>query len=136
MPLDSNPEIVGNLTFNNTSKEIDFTFQAETLTDSSQIQRIQSLSNKSRIGVVEGELLSGTKAITFRDALFEPILEHAIHDDSLVIYGEENRDWGGAFGVYRGLTELLPSHRLFNSPIAEAAIVGTAVGYAMAGGRA
>jgi 2-oxoisovalerate dehydrogenase E1 component len=136
LPLDSNPEIVGNLTFNNTSKEIDFTYQAETLTDPNQIQRIQSLSNKSRLGLVQGELLSGTKAITFRDALFEPILEHAIHDDSLVIYGEENRDWGGAFGVYRGLTELLPNHRLFNSPIAEAAIVGTAVGYAMAGGRA
>ena len=135
LPLHTNPEIVGELTFNNTTKEIDFNFEAETLTDPSQIQRIQSLSNKSRLGKVQDELLSGTKAITFRDAIFEPILEHAIHDDSLVIYGEENRDWGGAFGVYRGLTELLPNHRLFNSPIAEAAIVGTAVGYAMAGGR-
>ncbi|MEY3531126.1 MAG: hypothetical protein RLY68_128, partial [Actinomycetota bacterium] len=136
LPLHTNPEIVGELTFNNTTKEIDFNFEAETLTDPRQIQRIQSLSNKSRLGKVQDELLSGTKAITFRDAIFEPILEHAIHDDSLVIYGEENRDWGGAFGVYRGLTELLPNHRLFNSPIAEAAIVGTAVGYAMAGGRA
>jgi 2-oxoisovalerate dehydrogenase E1 component len=136
LPLHTNPEIVGELTFNNTTKEIDFNFEAETLTDPSQIQRIQSLSNKSRLGKVQDELLSGTKAITFRDAIFEPILEHAIHDNSLVIYGEENRDWGGAFGVYRGLTELLPNHRLFNSPIAEAAIVGTAVGYAMAGGRA
>ena len=136
LPLHSNPGIIGNLTFNNTSKEINLNFEAETLAVPSQIQRIQSLSNKSRLGIVQGELLSGTKAITFRDAIFEPILEHAIHDDSLVIYGEENRDWGGAFGVYRGLTELLPNHRLFNSPIAEAAIVGTAVGYAMAGGRA
>jgi len=33
--------------------------------------------------------------------------------------GEENRDWGGAFAVYRGLTEALPYHRLFNSPISE-----------------
>jgi len=53
-----------------------------------------------------------------------------------VAYGEENRDWGGAFAVYRGLTEALPYHRLFNSPISEAAIVGTAVGYALEGGRA
>ncbi|MDR0284343.1 MAG: dehydrogenase, partial [Propionibacteriaceae bacterium] len=51
-------------------------------------------------------------------------------------WGEENRDWGGAFAVYRGLTELLPYNRLFNSPISEAAIVGTGVGYAMCGGRA
>jgi len=46
---------------------------------------------------------------------------------TLVAYGEENRDWGGAFAVYRGLTEALPYHRLFNSPISEGAIVGTAV---------
>ncbi|MEI6916387.1 MAG: transketolase C-terminal domain-containing protein, partial [Armatimonadota bacterium] len=51
-------------------------------------------------------------------------------------YGEENRDWGGAFAVYRGLTEALPYHRLFNSPISEGAIAGTAVGYALEGGRA
>jgi 2-oxoisovalerate dehydrogenase E1 component len=57
-------------------------------------------------------------------------------DPTMVAFGEENRDWGGAFGVYRGLTEALPYHRLFNSPISEAAIVGAAVGYAMEGGRA
>ncbi len=34
------------------------------------------------------------------------------------------------------MTELLPYHRLFNSPISEAAIVGAAVGYALEGGRA
>jgi 2-oxoisovalerate dehydrogenase E1 component len=53
----------------------------------------------------------------------------------MVAFGEENRDWGGAFAVYRGLTEALPYHRLFNSPISEAGIVGAAVGYAMEGGR-
>ncbi|MEZ4622303.1 MAG: transketolase C-terminal domain-containing protein [Caldilineaceae bacterium] len=56
-------------------------------------------------------------------------------DPTMVAYGEENRDWGGAFAVYRGLTEALPYHRLFNSPISEAAIVGSAVGYALSGGR-
>ena len=33
------------------------------------------------------------------------------------------------------MTEALPYHRLFNTPISEAGIVGAAVGYAMAGGR-
>ncbi len=75
-------------------------------------------------------------AIQLREALYEAIAERAVLDDRLVIYGEENRDWGGAFGVYRGLTELLPYRRLFNTAISEAAIVGTAVGYAMEGGRA
>jgi 2-oxoisovalerate dehydrogenase E1 component len=56
-------------------------------------------------------------------------------DPTMIAFGEENRDWGGAFAVYRGLTEALPYHRLFNSPISEAGIVGAAVGYALEGGR-
>jgi 2-oxoisovalerate dehydrogenase E1 component len=54
----------------------------------------------------------------------------------MAAWGEENRDWGGAFAVYRGLTELLPYHRIFNSHISEGAIVGAGVGYALSGGRA
>jgi 2-oxoisovalerate dehydrogenase E1 component len=76
------------------------------------------------------------KAVTFRDSLFEAVLAKAIDDPSFVIFGEENRDWDGAFGVYKGLTELLPRHRLFNSPIAEASIIGAGIGYAMSGGSA
>ena len=79
---------------------------------------------------------AGGRAVQLRDAIYEAIAERAVADDRLIIYGEENRDWGGAFGVYRGLTELLPYRRLFNAPISEAAIVGSAVGYAMEGGRA
>jgi 2-oxoisovalerate dehydrogenase E1 component len=75
------------------------------------------------------------RAITLRDALFEAVLHHMIHDERLIAYGEECREWGGAFGVYRGLSDLLPYQRLFNSPISEAAIVATAVGHALEGGR-
>lgn len=100
--------------------------------------RVQAIARKSRSGVdpKTGEKLPENKAVSFRDALFEPIIHHFYHDHRLVAYGEENRDWDGAFAVYRGMTESLPYHRLFNSPISEAAIVGTAVGYAMEGGRA
>ena len=54
----------------------------------------------------------------------------------MIAFGEDNRDWGGAFGVYGGLTESLPYHRFFNSPISESTIVSSAVGYALMGGRA
>jgi 2-oxoisovalerate dehydrogenase E1 component len=99
--------------------------------------RVQSLRKKSRSGLdpQTGAKLGENKAVSFRDALFEAILHHFYHDHRLIAYGEENRDWDGAFAVYRGMTESLPYHRLFNSPISEAAIVGTAVGYAMEGGR-
>ena len=99
--------------------------------------RVQMLAKRSRSAYDEsGKRLSNTRCIGIRDALFEAILDMFYTDPTLVAYGEENRDWGGAFAVYRGLTEALPYHRLFNSPISEGAIVGTAVGYALEGGRA
>lgn len=102
-----------------------------------QNARVQQIAKKRRAGLdpTTGERLSESKAVSFRDAIFEAVIHHAYHDGRLVIYGEENRDWDGAFAVYRGLTESLPYHRLFNAPISEGAIVGTAVGYAMEGGR-
>jgi len=98
--------------------------------------RVQAIAKKSRSGIAEdGSILKATKAVTFGEALFETIIHHFYNDHRLVAYGEENRDWGGAFAVYQGLTEAIPYYRLFNSPISEAAIVGTAVGCAMEGGR-
>ncbi len=102
-----------------------------------QNPRVQQLAGRSRSGIDEsGKALPKARCIGLRDALFEAVLHRFATDPTLVAYGEENRDWGGAFAVYRGLTEILPYHRLFNSPISEAAITGTAVGYALAGGRA
>ncbi len=98
--------------------------------------RTKSLAGKSRSGIdAEGKPLPKAKCLHLRDALFECVIDRFYEDPTLVAYGEENRDWGGAFAVYRGLTEALPYHRLFNSPISEAAIAGTAVGYALSGGR-
>ncbi|MBN1556023.1 MAG: dehydrogenase [Phycisphaerae bacterium] len=98
--------------------------------------RTMQLAKRSRSGYDEnGKELSRQKCIGIRDALFEAIRDGFYTDATLVAYGEENRDWGGAFAVYRGLTEMLPYHRLFNSPISEGAICGSACGYAMEGGR-
>jgi len=100
--------------------------------------RVQAIAKKSRAGrdPETGEILSEGKAVSVRDALFEAIAHRFYNDSRLIAYGEENRDWDGAFAVYRGLTEAIPYNRLFNSPISEAAIIGTACGYAMEGGRA
>ena len=98
--------------------------------------RVKQLAKRNRFGLDDaGKPLSKQRCIGIRDALFEAIIDRFYQDPTLVAYGEENRDWGGAFAVYRGLTESLPYHRLFNSPISEGAIVGTAVGYALEGGR-
>jgi len=98
--------------------------------------RVRQDAKKARRGLAEnGERLSPMRAITLRDALFEAVLHHMVHDERLIAYGEECREWGGAFGVYRGLADILPYERLFNAPISEAAIVASAVGHALEGGR-
>ena len=99
--------------------------------------RVKSLKRKVRRAFDEnGKPVSPAKMFAFRDALFEAMIHRYSIDPTMAAWGEENRDWGGAFAVYRGLTEQLPYHRLFNSPISEAAIVGAGVGYALSGGRA
>ena len=111
--------------------------EPEFLLAKDETPRAKSLAGRSRSGVGEnGEMLPKSRCIAVRDALYEAIADRFYEDPTLIAYGEENRDWGGAFAVYRGLTEALPYHRLFNSPISEAAIVGTSVGYALEGGRA
>lgn len=99
--------------------------------------RVKALEGKARYAFdPDGKPVSKSKTYQFRDALFEALAHGFATDPTLAAWGEENRDWGGAFAVYRGLTELLPYRRLFNSPISEGAIVGAGVGYALAGGRA
>ena len=134
--LKSNPTIIGDMTFN--GEMINPASQAtDLLIDPADSKAVQSIARKSRSGFdAEGGILSPMRAVTLRDALSEAILHHLVHDESLIAYGEECRDWGGAFGVHRGFADIIPYHRLFNSPISEAAIVSTAVGYALVGGRA
>ena len=99
--------------------------------------RVQQIARRSRSAFDEsGKPLSKMKVMQLRDALFEAMIHRFSVDPTMAAWGEENRDWGGAFAVYRGLTEALPYHRLFNSSISEGAIVGSGIGYALSGGRA
>jgi 2-oxoisovalerate dehydrogenase E1 component len=110
--------------------------QPEVLIPKEENPRVKALARKKRYAFDEqGKPYSATQLFTFRDGLFEAMLYRFYEDPTMIAYGEENRDWGGAFAVYRGLTEALPYHRLFNTSISEGAIVGSAVGYALSGGR-
>ena len=109
--------------------------QPEFLQEIAENPRVKQISGKIRTATQDGKPVPKMKTYNMRDAVFEAMLHRFSIDPTMIAFGEENRDWGGAFAVYRGFTELLPYHRLFNSPISEAAIVGAAMGYAMAGGR-
>ena len=127
---------IGELMFSSQKVEKYEEREAEILLPYEENPRIKSNKRKSRSGLDEnGEPLPKAKVIAMRDALFEAMLHRFCIDPTMVAFGEENRDWGGAFAVYRGLTEALPYHRLFNTSISEGAIVGAATGYALSGGR-
>ncbi|WP_161565615.1 transketolase C-terminal domain-containing protein [Mycoplasma sp. ATU-Cv-508] len=99
--------------------------------------RYIQLTKKARYAFDQnGQEVSALRQYQIRDAIFEAVAQEATEQSSLIVYGQEHRDWGGAYAVWRGLTELLPYHRFFNTMIGEAAIVGSAVGYALCGGRA
>jgi 2-oxoisovalerate dehydrogenase E1 component len=136
LDLQKDPDGIGRHMFSNTSIEKLDDRPCETLIPFAENPRIKQIQKRSRNGLDEsGKELPKGKAVQFRDAIFEAVL-HGFHTDpTLVAYGEENRDWGGAFAVYRGLTEALPYNRLFNTSISEGAIVGSAVGYGLCGGR-
>jgi 2-oxoisovalerate dehydrogenase E1 component len=128
-------ELPGSVMFTNQRVERFDSREPELLQDPADNPRVQQIRGKIRTPAEGGKPVPKMKAYNVRDAIFEAMLHRFSIDPTMIAFGEENRDWGGAFAVYRGLTEALPYHRLFNSSISEAAIVGAAVGYALAGGR-
>ena len=134
--LDASGDAIGELMFSNETVDALDEREPEVLQVLDKT-RLNVTADKHRFAFDEqGEPQQKLKTLTYAEAIFEAMLHRFYTDPTMIAFGEENRDWGGAFGAYRGLTEAIPYHRLFNTPISEAAIVGTAVGYALAGGRA
>jgi 2-oxoisovalerate dehydrogenase E1 component len=128
---------IGDLMFSDGNVERMAEGNAEMLQQAAENPRVAAIAKKSRSGIgSDGKPLPKAQVVSLRDAIFEAVLHRFAIDPTTAAWGEENRDWGGAFAVYRGLTEALPYPRLFNTPISEGAIVGAATGYAMCGGRA
>lgn len=135
-PRMKNPDVIGEMMFSDESVDSFSNAKPDVLMPMEENSRVKRIAGKERFAFdADGKPFSKMKQYQLRDAIFEAIFDRFYKDASLIAYGEENRDWGGAFAVYNGMTEALPYHRLFNSPISEAAIVGTAIGYAMCGGR-
>ncbi len=137
MDLDKNPDAIESIMFSNEKKPSLDNRPAEMLMPKDEVPRVKDIAGKIRTAFdADGKPVSKMKRYNICDGLFEPIIDKFYEDPTLIVYGEDNRDWGGAFGVYKKMTEAVPYYRFFNAPISEAAIVGSAVGYAMCGGRA
>ena len=72
--------------------------------------------------------------IVIIDAINHALNEEMEHNKKMVIYGQDIADpKGGVFTATRGLSDRFGKQRVFNSPLAESSIIGTAVGMACAG---
>ncbi len=135
--FNKDPAIVERLMFSNQKVEAFTDRKPEFTLPKEEAEGYKKIKSKIRTPLDEnGKPVSKMKMYNLRDGISEVIWDRFYEDPTLVAYGEDCRDWGGAFAVYRGMMDALPHSRLFNSPLAEAAIVGTAVGYALSGGRA
>ena len=73
--------------------------------------------------------------ITYAQAINDAISEEMRKDDTVFMMGEDIGLYCGAFGVSRGMVQEFGEERIIDTPIAEQAYVGAAVGAAMTGLR-
>jgi pyruvate dehydrogenase E1 component beta subunit len=75
------------------------------------------------------------RTLTYAGALNEALRLEMRRDPAIYIAGEDVGQYGGIFGVTKGLLEEFGDKRVRDTPITESAIVGLAVGVAAAGLR-
>jgi pyruvate dehydrogenase E1 component beta subunit len=73
------------------------------------------------------------ETFTLAQALNRALADALEADDRVVVYGEDVGRLGGVFRITDGLQARFGEHRCFDAPLAESAIVGSAVGMAMYG---
>jgi 2-oxoisovalerate dehydrogenase E1 component beta subunit len=73
--------------------------------------------------------------MTIAKAINAGIKKQMQKNQKILVFGEDVAELGGVFRVTEGLLEEFGTNRVFNSPIAESGIVGTAIGLAMRGYR-
>ncbi len=73
--------------------------------------------------------------ITMREAISQALWEEMERDPDVFIMGQEVGVWGGTYAVTKGFYDHFGPRRVRDTPIAESAIVGAAIGSALTGLR-
>ncbi|GCE13335.1 alpha-ketoacid dehydrogenase subunit beta [Tengunoibacter tsumagoiensis] len=73
--------------------------------------------------------------VTYLEAISQAIREEMQRDEAVFLLGEDVGAYGGAFKVSAGLLEEFGAGRVIDTPMSEAAIIGSAVGAALMGMR-
>jgi acetoin:2,6-dichlorophenolindophenol oxidoreductase subunit beta len=73
--------------------------------------------------------------VTYREAIIRALADELAADQRVLVLGEDIAAAGGVFKTTEGLVERFGSERVLDTPIAEQAIVGAAIGAAASGLR-
>ena len=76
-----------------------------------------------------------TPEVNMATALNQALADALTEDETVLVFGEDVGPLGGVFGVTDGLAARFGDTRVFDTPVAESGIVGTAIGMAMNGLR-
>src|SRR6476620_11645300 len=74
-------------------------------------------------------------ALTYLQAISSALLDELRDDERVLVMGEDIGVFGGAFKVTDGFIEEFGPDRVMDTPLAESAIIGTAIGAAVVGMR-
>ena len=77
--------------------------------------------------------MTNTAEMSIAKAINAGIQKQMQKDSKVLVFGEDVAELGGVFRVTEGLLAEFGNQKVFNSPIAESGIVGTAIGLAMRG---
>ncbi|HUP65199.1 MAG TPA: alpha-ketoacid dehydrogenase subunit beta [Thermoanaerobaculia bacterium] len=72
---------------------------------------------------------------SYRDAIHETLVEEMERDENVIVMGEDIGVYEGTFRITAGMLKKFGPRRVIDTPIAEAGMVGTAVGMAVLGMR-
>ncbi len=73
--------------------------------------------------------------LTYGEAIRDALATEMRRDDRVYIFGEDIAEYGGVFGVTKGLFEEFGGKRVHNTPLSEGAILGEAIGACLRGLR-
>ncbi|QBD81875.1 alpha-ketoacid dehydrogenase subunit beta [Ktedonosporobacter rubrisoli] len=79
--------------------------------------------------------MTSEKKVTYLEAISQAIREEMQRDEAVFLLGEDVGTYGGAFKVSANFLEEFGPERVIDTPMSEAAIIGSAVGAALMGMR-
>jgi len=83
--------------------------------------------------VIETPVEEAVKTVSYIQAVNEALSRELATRPEVLVYGEDVGQAGGIFGASRGLQKAFGADRVFDTPISESAILGSAIGAALMG---